>query len=431
MSHSSTLAVGRDVHHDAIAVADVAQEPAAEVISLGTIGTRQADMAQRIRPLPSTAQHLVCVYAAGPWGDWRSRDLTNKGQGCGVVAPSLLPKTAGDRVTTARRDAIQLARLRRAGDRSPGSVPTGEDAAIRALTRARAEAIHEVTTAKVRLNALLLRHDIRDPGRAAWGPAPRRWRSAGVCPPPAPQMVFQASGRAVNDHTARLQRLEQARPGPVHTWRLPPVVEALHALRGVQCTGAVTRVAELGDLTRCDHPRQLMTDLGLLPSAYASGERRRQGALTTAGTTPARRVRVDGAWAYRSPAQVSRPLPRRLEPLPKPLQDSSWTAQVRLCQRSRHLMARGQHANQVVVAIARALVGLLWAMATHVPVTDAGHQPNHHATNTSGGLPRCLGSDAAPVWCHPRRREDTGRHPRASSEAGTRRTHVRWDPPHG
>jgi transposase len=285
------------------------------------------------------------------------------------VAPSLMPKKAGDWVKTDRRDARQRARLMRSGDLSPVDVPTVEDAAIRDLTRARADAIRDLKTAKFRLNAFLLRHDIRDTGRAAWGPAHLRWLSAVVCPTPAQQLVFQAYGRAVNEPTERLQRLEQDRQDHVHTWRQPPLVEALQAVRGVQFTVAVTLMAALGDLTRVDNPRQLMTDLGLIPSAYSSGERRRQGALTTAGNTHARRALVEGAWAYRYPAQVSRHWQLRLAQLPKPIHDSSWQAQVRLCTRNRHLMARGQHANQVVVAIARELVGCLWAIATQVPLT--------------------------------------------------------------
>jgi transposase len=112
-----------------------------------------------------------------------------------------------------------------------------------------------------------------------------------------------------------------------------------------------------------------MKYLGLIPSAYSSGERRRQGAITKAGHTHARRALVEGAWAYRYPAKVSRHLPLRLEQLPKPIQGISWTAQVRRCKRYRHLMARGKHANQVVVAIARELVGFLWAIAKQVPLT--------------------------------------------------------------
>jgi transposase len=159
--------------------------------------------------------------------------------------------------------------------------------------------------------------------------------------------------RAVNEHTERLQRLEQELRAPAGTWRVHPMLEALQALRGVQFTVAVTTVEELGDLTRFDHPRRLMDYLGLMPSAYSSGERRRQGSITKAGNTHARRALIAGSWAYRYPAKVSRHLQRRLETPPQVIQDISWKAQVRLCKRYRPLIARGKNANLVAVAMAR------------------------------------------------------------------------------
>lgn len=369
MSQSSTLYIGMDVHKESIAVAYVSKDHDAEVVYLGTIGTRQCDIDQLVRKLQSKAKHLVFVYEAGPCGSWLSRYLTKKGHACWVVAPSLIPKKAGDRVKTDRRDAMQLARLVRSGDLTPVYVPTVEDEAIRDLSRAREDTIRDLKAAKFRLKAFLLRQDIRYTGRATWGPAHLRWLSEVVCPTPAQQIVFQEYVRAVTEHTERLQRLEQELHDHVQTWRLQPVVEALQALRGVQFIVAVTLVAELGDLTRFENPRQLMKYLGLIPSEYSSGERRRQGPITKAGNTHARRALVEGAWAYRYPAKVSRHIQLRLEQLPKPIQDISWKAQVRLCTRFRRLLARGKHANQVVVAIARELVGFLWAIAKQVPVT--------------------------------------------------------------
>jgi transposase len=369
MSQSSTLFIGMDVHKDSIAVAYVAQDHGAEVTYLGTIGTRQCDIDQLIRKMQSKAKHLIFVYEAGPCGYWLSRYLTKKGYDCWVVAPSLIPKKPGDRVKTDRRDAVQLARLARSGDLTVVYVPTVEDEAIRDLTRAREDTIGDLKAAKFRLKAFLLRHDIRYTGRATWNPAHLRWLSEVVCPTPAQHIVFQEYVRAVNEHTERLQRLDQELQEQVKSWRLHPVVEALQALRGVQFTVAVTTVAELGDLTRFDNPRELMKFLGLIPSEYSTGERRRQGSITKAGNTHARRALVEGAWAYRYPAKVSRHLQLRLEKLPKPIQDISWKAQARLCKRYRRLIARGKHANQVVVAIARELVGFMWAIAKQVPVT--------------------------------------------------------------
>jgi transposase len=181
--------------------------------------------------------------------------------------------------------------------------------------------------------------------------------------------VFQEYVRAVNEHTERLARLAQALQDQVQTWRLAPVVEGLQALRGVQFTVAVTIVAELGDLTRFDNPRQLMNYLGLPPSEYSPGERRRQGGITKTGNTHARRALIEGAWASRSPAKVRRHLQLRLEKVPKVIQDLSWKAQVRLCKRYRQLSARGKKPNQVVVAIARELSAFMWAIAQEVPLT--------------------------------------------------------------
>src|SRR5919201_3512868 len=341
MTQSTTLYVGLDVHKDSIAVAYVAQEHGAEVTYLGTIGTRQGDLDQLIRKMQSKATSLVFVYEAGPCGYWLYRYLRKKGHVCWVVAPSLIPKKAGDRVKTDRRDAMQLARLMRSGDLTPVYVPRVEDEAIRDLGRAREDAIRDLKAAKFRLKAFLLRHDIRYTGQANWGPAHLRWPSEVVCPTPAQQIVFQEYVRAVTEHTERLQRLEQELQDQAKAWRLSPVVEALQALRGVQFTVAVTTVAELGDLTRFNNPRELMKFWGLIPSEDSTGERRRQGSMTKAGNTHARRALIEGAWAYRYPATVSRHLQLRLETQPKIIQDLSWKAQVRLCKRYRRLRARG------------------------------------------------------------------------------------------
>jgi transposase len=257
----------------------------------------------------------------------------------------------------------------RAGALTPVYVPTVDEAAIRDLGRARAETIRDLKTATVRRQALLLRHDIRDTGRATWGPAHRRWLREVGCPTPAQQSVCQADIRAGTEHTERLARLEPARTAQVQPWRLAPVVDALQALRGVQCTVAGTTVAARGDRPRCDNPRQLRHSLGLTPSEDSTGERRRPGGITKTGNRHARRALGEGAGAYRSPATVSRHLQRRREQVSQPSHDISWQAQIRLGKRDRQLSARGKHATQVVVAIARALRALMWAIAQEGALT--------------------------------------------------------------
>src|SRR5438094_4052 len=154
------------------------------------------------------------------------------------------------------------------------------------------------------------------------------------------------------------------------TWRLDPVVAAVQALRGLNLTGAVTLIAEVGDLTRFDTPRKLMSYLGLTPSEYSSGEHRHQGGITKAGNGHARRALVEGAWAYRYPAKVSRHLQLRLENVPAEVRAIAWKAQLRLCKRYRLLSARGKHVNQVVVAIAREMAAFAWAIARTIPMAS-------------------------------------------------------------
>jgi transposase len=173
MSQSSTLYVGLDVHKEAIAVAYIAQDHGAEVMYLGTIGTRQCDLDHLVRKMQSKAKHLVFVYEAGPCGYGLYRYLTKKGHTCWVVAPSLIPKKTGDRVKTDRRDAVQLARLMRSSDLTPVYIPQEEDEAMRDLTRAREDAIGDLKAAKFRLKAFLTstRYSLHRPGHLESSPS--------------------------------------------------------------------------------------------------------------------------------------------------------------------------------------------------------------------------------------------------------------------
>jgi transposase len=316
---TTTLFVGLDVHKDSIAVATCGAARSDEPVFVGPIGIRECDIDKLVRRLQSKASRLVFAYEAGPCGYVLYRHLTLKGLECLVVAPSLIPRKAGDRVKTDRRDAMQLARLLRSGDLTPVYVPQVQDEAIRDLSRAREDAVIDLKSARLRLKSFLLRLGLH---------------------------------------------LAEFLPG----WRLNPVVEALQALRGVQQITAITTVAELGDLTRFDSPRQLAAFLGLTPSEYSSGESRRQGGITKSGNAHARRALVEASWAYRHPAKVSELIQKRLEKLPKPIQDIAWKAQVRLCKRFRRLVARSKNPNVVVTAIARELAAFTGAIAREVPV---------------------------------------------------------------
>ena len=367
MGKASTLHVGLDVHKDSIAVAYASRDDAADPVLLGTIGTRQCDIDALVRRLQGKGAPLVFVDEAGPCGYWLYRYLTRKGLACLVVAPSLIPRKPGDRVKTDKRDAMTLARLARSGDLTPVYVPEVADEAIRDLVRAREDALHDLNAARFRLKALLLRNDLRYSGRANWSPEHLRWLARLVLPTPAQQIVFQEYVRTVSERTELLRRLETELREQAKPWRLYPVIEALQALRGVQFTVAAITIAELGDLTRFDTPRQLMRYVGLTPSEYSSGDRRRLGGITKTGNSHARRALIEAAKAYRHRAKVSEQIQVRQQRLPKGICDIAWRAQVRLCGRYRKLLARGKHPNTVAAAIARELAAFMWAIAKAQP----------------------------------------------------------------
>jgi len=367
---TTKLFVGLDVHKESIAVAYAPDQRGAEIISLGSTGTRHCDIDKLLKKLLSHSRNLVFAYEAGPCGYWLYRLLTQKGHVCLVVAPSLIPKRPGDRVKTDRRDAIMLARTLRAGDLTTVYVPDVDDEAIRDLSRAREDAKRDLRAAKLRLKSFLLRQDIRFEGTANWGQKHLRWLGNVTCETPAQQFVFQEYVHAITERNERVERLETELRSQVDNWRLKPVVTAIQAMRGIQFITAATLIAELGDVTRFTNPKQLMGYLGLTPSEYSSGRKRKLGGITKAGNSHARRVLVEGAWSYRFPAKISRHLQYRLELVPKEIQAISWKAQVRLCKRFHRLTASGKHRNKVVVAIAREMAAFVWSIAMQTPIKD-------------------------------------------------------------
>lgn len=362
--------VGLDVHKETIAVAVAEMGKRGEVRVYGTIANTPAALQALATKLTRGGAELRFCYEAGPCGYGIERQLVSGGHGCVVVAPSLIPRKPGDRIKTDRRDASNLARLHRAGELTPVWVPDQAHEAIRDLVRARLAAVRSLRQARQQLSGFLLRHG-HHYHRPAWTLMHRRWLAGLRFEQAVHHLVLEDSIAAVEAATARRDRLEAHIEAALADWSLAPVVRALQALRGMALVGAATLVAELGDITRFDNPRQLMSYLGLVPSEHSSGGTRRQGGITKAGNGAARRMLIEAAWSYRFPARISREQLLRQEGLAQPIRDTAWKAQERLCRRYRTLARAGKPATVVTTAIARELAGFAWAIAKQAQPTGA------------------------------------------------------------
>jgi transposase len=282
------------------------------------------------------------------------------------VAPSLIPKRAGDRVKTDRRDAASLARLHRAGELTAVWVPDVGHEAMRDLVRARLDAVHALRRARQQLSGFLLRQGCHY-RRPAWTQLHRRWLAGLKFEQAAHHIMLEDYIGTVEATEAWRDRLTAQIEAQLPEWTLAPVVAALQTMRGVALVNAATLIAELGDLSRFANARQLMAYLGLVPSERSSGASVKRGGLTKAGNGAARRLLIEAAWCYRFAARVSRELRLRQEEQPRPIREIAWKAQLRLCARYRKLVRTGKAANVVTAAIARELAGFVWAIARRVP----------------------------------------------------------------
>ena len=359
--------IGLDVHKDTIVVAVARAGRVAPELG-GEIANKPKAVAKLVERLSRefNGEVLLFCYEAGPCGYGLYRQLLALGHDCEVVAPSLIPKKPGEKVKTDRRDAAKLSRLLRSGDLTAVWVPDEEQEAMRDLTRARDDLKAQERKARQQLNAYVLRHGHAWPSnRTRWTRTHYNWLESLTFGHDWLQMVLQeyidavkAASRRVADITAQMERV-------LPQWSLAPVVHSLVALRGIDKLAAMVLLAELGDISRFDSPKQLMAFLGLVPSEHSSGGRRRQGAITGTGNGHARRMLVESAWSYRFSARQTMHLKRKAKHASEEAKAIAWRAQKRLCGRYRTLVQAGKNTKQTTVAIARELVGFIWAIVCH------------------------------------------------------------------
>jgi len=363
--------LGLDVHAETISVAIA--EPEGEVRSLGVIANRAESVRKLIKKLGSAEQLRAC-YEAGPTGYVLYWQLTELGVDCAVVAPTLVPVKAGDRVKTDRRDAVKLARCHRAGDLTAVWVPDASAEALRDLVRAREAAKQDQLRARHRLSKFLLRTGQRPISDVkAWTAPYMTWVRQLRYEQPAQEWTRLDLLHEVEHMAERVKRLEEAIREAVKLApaRMQEVIRGLQSLRGIAEISAVTVVAELGQISRFASARQLMGYSGAVPSEDSSGKRQQRGSITKTGNAHLRRIAIEAAWSYRLKPAVGPGLRKRQEGVPEQIKEIAWKAQLRLHKRYARLAAAGKDQRKIITAVGRELLGFIWAIGVK---TETAHQ---------------------------------------------------------
>jgi transposase len=352
--------VGLDVHKRSIDMA-VADSDGSAPAHLGTFPNDIQKILKQLLKLGKASELRVC-YEAGPTGFVLCRELKAKGIECIVVAPSLVPEVAGNRVKTDARDAVKLARFLRSGDLNGIRIPTGADEAMRDLARARDDSKNAERAARQQLLKFCDRHGFHWE-KSTWTKLHLDWLRTLKVAHEAQRRVLTMYIRAVEEATARVEELTKDMDALLETWTLKPVVKAFMGLRGVSLVTGFVLAAELGDLKQFRSPSQLMSFLGLTPSEYSSGESKSRGRITKTGNRHARRLLTEAAWSYIHRPSMSTAIKKRNEGLAEGVKKIAWKAPNRLHTRYKNLMIRGKSKQKTIIAVARELSGFVWAIA--------------------------------------------------------------------
>jgi transposase len=357
MPENSTY-VGMDVHRKTIAISML--RPGSQEAVGWQITHEPIAVGRLIRKL-RRERPVRCCYEAGPLGYTLKRDFDKADLPCMVVAPSLIPVRHGDRIKTDRRDARKLGELLRADLLTEVQPPTEGEEAVRDLCRCREAAQIDLARARHRLNKFLVRRGMFFNEGYAWSQRHRSWLNKLQFDHDADRVVFEDYILVVEQGEARVAALDVQLEDVCQTPRYRQPVGALRCFRGIATVTALSIVAELHDLRRFASAPRLMAYLGLVPCEYSSGGKRRLGGITRAGNRHVRRLLVETAWHYRHKPAVGVHLRKRRLGQPPEVIALADKAQRRLCRRYRRMVMQRKHHNTIVVAIARELVGYLWA----------------------------------------------------------------------
>lgn len=353
--------VGLDVHRDSISVVIADSGRGGDVRLWGTVPNNGKALLKLLKRLIAKHGKIEVVYEAGPCGYGIYRQLLAAGIDCRVIAPNRMPRRVGERMKNDTRDAITLARLLRAGELTFIWVPDEVHEAVRDVVRARHAASCDLRRARQRILSFLLRYGRKYDG-ATWRYKHRMWLAKQSFEHPAQQITFQTYLNAEEQALARRESIDAELEKLLPHWSLEPVVKALQALRGIGAVIAITIVAEIGVFQRFTNACQLMAFLGLVPGERSSGSTIRPRSITKTGNTSLRALIFEASWHYRQIPKIGEFTLRRRPDVPQEIKDIAWRAQLRLNSRFRHLLAKGKRAQVAITAVARELVGFIWAV---------------------------------------------------------------------
>jgi transposase len=355
-----TTHVGLDVHAERIVIASLVGQ--AKGPTIWDIPNDEKVIRRTFQRLANGSHELRCCYEAGPCGFELHRQLTAMGIGCEVVAPSLIPVRAGDRVKTDRRDATKLARLYRAGELTTITVPTAEQEAVRDLVRARDDVRKDLTAARHRLGKFLIRHGRIFHGGTNWTRRFWEWLGKQEFERECERLTFQHYVHEVEHHTERRADLDRQLETVARSETHAEGVAKLSCLRGISTLSALALLAEIGDFRRFESPRQLMAFVGLVPREYSSGGKEKRGGITKTGNKHVRRILVEAAWSYRHRPGLGPRAREALRGQPPSVAAYTKKAQVRLHRRYARLISRGKKSQLAVTAVARELCAFAWGL---------------------------------------------------------------------
>lgn len=359
--NNNTKYVGLDVSKDKISVA-IADEGRSKPRYFGMIANTVEAIRKLTKKLGDSEQLRVC-YEAGPTGYGLYRLLKGMDIPCEVIAPSLIPQKPGNRIKTDKRDAINLAKLYRAGELTPVYVPTEDDEALRDLVRAREDVKEDELRAKHRLSKFLLRNEIAPPlGIKNWSAKYWAWLNKLTFERSASHLAFQEYLQQLKEYQQRLKLFEQEIENQAKDGVHAPMIQALMTLRGVAFITATSLVAEIGSFQRFSAPKQFMAYNGLVPTEDSSGVTRQLGGITKTGNRHVRKLLIEAAWSYRYQPAVKGELQKRQKDQPSNILGISWKAQNRLHKKYFRLMGRGKEGGKAITAVARELAGFIWAI---------------------------------------------------------------------